>query len=166
MGKVDLFVFLAPFVEREVNDPAKTERVLFNQVKLLAGPRAGRASQLCRLLFFASGEEATIVWPKSNSFVQRAHPLFAMVLGDWAAKFATLAGDITKSGVAFAARPFVHVVEEFTALVSSLWRRNGADNAAAFNNAFKQAEARGFEMIGNVVDHQRIAQIGLVSAVI
>ena len=118
------------------------------------------------MFFLARGKEAAVVRAKPNRVVQREHALFAMVLGDWAAKLATLACDIAKACMAFAACPFVHVVEKFTALVSSLWRRNGADNTATFNNAFKQPEAGGLEMIGDIMDDQRVAQIWLVGAVI
>jgi hypothetical protein len=48
-----------------------------------------------------------------------------VVLGDRAAELAALAGDIAQPGMAFGARPVVHLVEELAALV----RRAGAGMA-------------------------------------
>ena len=166
VGKIDLLVFLAPFVKREVDDPAKAECVFFNEIKLLTRARARGTRQLGGLLFLARSKEATIVGTKANGVVQRLHPFVAMILGNGAAKFASLAGDVTQASMAFAACPFVHVVKEFAALFRCLWRRDSADNAAAFDDAFKQAEARFCEMAGHVMNDKRVAQIGLVCAVI
>ena len=166
MGKIDLLVFLAPFVKREVDDPAKAECVFFDEIKLLTGACARGTCQLGGLLFLARSKEATIVGTKANGVVQRLHAFVAMVLGNGAAKFASLAGNVAQASMAFAACPFIHVVKEFAALFRCLWRRDSTDNAAAFDDAFKQAETRFGEMAGHVMNDQRVAQIGLVRAVI
>ena len=166
MGKIDLLVFLAPFIKREVDDPAKAECVFFNEIKLLTRACARGTGELGGLLFLASGKEATIVGTKANGVVQRLHAFVAVVLGNGAAKFASLAGDVAQASMAFATRPFIHIVKEFAALFRRLRRGDSADNAAAFDDAFKQAEARFGEMAGHVMNDQRVAQIGLVGAVI
>src|SRR3546814_10586581 len=73
--------------------------------------------------------------------------------------------DIAKPGMAFAARPVVHVVEELAAALARPGCRNGAHDAPALHDAGEQPEARSTEMIGDVDDLYRVAQVRLVIAV-
>src|SRR3546814_10564281 len=67
--------------------------------------------------------------------------------------------------MAFAARPVVHVVEELAAALARPGCRNGAHDAPALHDAGEQPEARSTEMIGDVDDLYRVAQVRLVIAV-
>jgi len=64
-----------------------------------------------------------------------------MVLGNRAAENAVFTGGIAKTRMPFAARPFVHVVEEFAAEACSIWRRDKANDTTSADNLFKQAKA-------------------------
>ena len=153
MRKIDLLVFLTPLVERKVDDPAKTEGVFFDNIKLFARACARCASKLCCLFFLPGSKEAAVVLTKADCFVKRTHAFFAMVLGNGTAELAALARYITKASMAFASGPFVHIVKKLAAFVSGLRRRNCANYAAAFDNAFKQTETGRFEMTGDVVNN-------------
>src|SRR3546814_5427079 len=83
---------------------------------------------------------------------------------DGAARLAALDVDIAKPGMAFAARPVVHVVEELAAALARPGCRNGAHDAPALHDAGEQPEARSTEMIGDVDDLYRVAQVRLVIA--
>ena len=72
--------------------------------------------------------------PRPIASAERVHALLAVVLGDRAAPLAALAGGVAEAGIAFAARPFVHVVEELAALLGGAGRRNGADDAALLDD--------------------------------
>ena len=150
MREIDLLFFLAPFVEREIDDPAEAEGVLLDQIELLADPGARRTGQLGGLIGLAGGEEAAVVGAKAQRRVQREPSFLAVVLGDRAAELAGLAGDIAKPGMAFRARPFVHFVKELAALVRRARRRDRADHAAAADDLLEQAEARLREMLGDI----------------
>src|SRR4051812_5413350 len=89
-----------------------------------------------------------------------------MILGDRSAPLPTFAGRIAQAGEALASGPFVHVVEELAALLGSTKRRNGANHAAFVDDARKQPEARAFEMLADVGDQERIAQVRLVGTVL
>src|SRR5205814_1311102 len=67
---------------------------------------------------------------------------------------------------ALASRPFVHVVEKFPAEAGRVGRRDCSNHTAAVDDLGEQAEARASEMPADVADQQRIAQVGLVGAVL
>src|SRR3546814_19543134 len=93
-----------------------------------------------------------------------------MRISDWSsdvcssdlARLAALDVDIAKPGMAFAARPVVHVVEELAAALARPGCRNGAHDAPALHDAGEQPEARSTEMIGDVDDLDRVAPVRLV----
>ena len=147
VAEVDLLLLLVVLEHREVDDPAEPERALLDQVELLADASARRAGELGRFLFLARGEEDAVVGTEADRFGNAVHALFAVVLGDRAAPFAALAGDVAEAGEAFAARPFVHVVEELAALLGSARRRDRADDCALLDQSCEQAEARAFEVL-------------------
>ena len=88
-----------------------------------------------------------------------------MVLGDRPAPFARLAGGVTQARKAFSARPVVHFVKEFAALLGGVGGRHRAHHHAFVDQPGEQSEPRADEMPGHVMDHQRVAQIGLVAAI-
>ncbi len=165
VAEVDLLLLVIIFEHREIDDPAEAERALLDQVELLGDAGPGEAGELGRLGFLAGGEENAVVGAKAHRVGERVHAFGAVVLGDRAAPFAALAGRIAEAGEALAPRPFVHVVEEFAALFGGARRRDGADHPALLDDPGEQAEARAAEMLADVVDEQRIAQVGLVAAI-
>ena len=128
VAEVDLLLLVIIFEHREVDDPAEAERALLDQVELLGDAGPGEAGELGGLVFLAGGEEDAVVGAKAHRLGQLVHALGAVVLGDRAAPFAALAGGVAEAGEAFAARPFVHLVEEFAALVGGARRRDRADH--------------------------------------
>ncbi len=82
-----------------------------------------------------------------------------------AAKLAAFLGDVAEAGMAFRARPFIHLVEELAALLGGVRRRDGAHHAPRTDDVGEEAEARAFEMARHVGDEDRIAQVRLVRAV-
>src|SRR5206468_11241654 len=135
--------------------------VLFDEVELLGDAGAGEAGELCGVGFLARRKEQTVVGTNAERMGERIHLLGPMVLGDWAAPFATLACRIAETCEAFGALPFVHVVEEFAAKAGGVWSGHGADHAGAFDNLGEQAEARTAELLANIVDQKRISEIRL-----
>ena len=88
-----------------------------------------------------------------------------MVLGNGATEFAALAGDIAKPGIAFGPRPIVHVIEKLAALFVGARRRDGAHDISSFDHLGEQAKARTDEVRRDILDLDRVAQIGLVVTV-
>src|SRR3546814_10067001 len=111
------------------------------------------------------GEKYAVVEAKAKRCDQLCRAFLAVILGDGAARLAALDVDIAKPGMAFAARPVVHVVEELAAALARPGCRNGAHDAPALHDAGEQPEARSTEMIGDVDDLYRVAQVRLVIAV-
>ena len=165
MRKLDLFVVLIPFVKREIDDPAQLEAIRLDQAQLIGDAGSRQACELGGLGRFACREEQAVVGAKAELRIKRLHAFLPVVFGNWAAEFARFARDIAKPRMTFAARPFVHLVKELAALVRSARCRDHADHAAAADNLLKQAKTRGGEVLRDIGDDQRIAQIGLVRAI-
>src|SRR3546814_20041320 len=72
---------------------------------------ACKSGELRRVLFLACGEKYAVVEAKAKRCDQLCRAFLAVILGDGAARLAALDVDIAKPGMAFAARPVVHVVE-------------------------------------------------------
>src|SRR6185369_14977157 len=109
--------------------------------------------------------EDSVIRTEPHRLGQAVHALLAVVLGDRASPLAALPRGIAEAGEALAPRPFVHVIEELAALLGRAGSRNGANDRALFDEAGEQAEARAFEMLADVCDQQRIAQVRLVGAI-
>ena len=166
MAEVDLLGVFVVLEHREIDDPAEFVGVLLDQAQFGTDAGTGEPGQLGRLGFLAGGEETAIIRAKAERLIQRQHAFLAMVLGDGAAELTALAGDIAETGIAFAARPFVHVVEELAALFGRAGRRNGAHDVAALHHLGEQAKARPDEVAADIADDDRVAQVGLVVAVL
>ena len=166
MREVDLLLLFVILVHREVDDPAEAERALLDELELFGDARASEACELGRIGFFASGKKQPVVGTNAERMGERIHLLGPMVLGDWAAPFATLACRVAETCETFGARPFVHVVEEFAAKAGGVWSGHGADHAGAFDNLGEQAEARTAELLADIVDQKRISEIRLVCSVL
>ena len=91
MGEVDLLLFLAPFVEREVDDPAQLEAVAVDEVQFLAGAGAGFAGELVELGRIAGDEEAGVAVFEAELGADRFGALLADVLGERAGAFELVA---------------------------------------------------------------------------
>lgn len=81
VSEVDLLFFLAPFEEREVDDPAKLEAVAIDEVQLVAGAGTRFAGKLVELGGIASDEEAGVAIVKTKLRADRVGALLADVLG-------------------------------------------------------------------------------------
>src|SRR3546814_11314940 len=77
------------------------------------------------------GEKYAVVEAKAKRCDQLCRAFLAVILGDGAARLAALDVDIAKPGMAFAARPVVHVVAELAAALARPGCRNGATDAPA-----------------------------------
>ena len=165
MAEIDLLLVLVIFEHREIDDPAELELALLDEAKLLADAGAGEASQLRGIGRLAGGKEAAVVGPEAERVEQRSGGRLAMVLGDGAAEFSALARHIAEAGIALGARPLVHVVEELAAQPRRVRRRDGAHRLAGLDQLGKQAEAGAAEMLADILNDDRVAQIGLVVAV-
>ena len=164
MGEVDLPLLLVELVHRKVDDPAEAERALFEEVELLGDPRSSETRELGSILFLTGGEENAIVGSKSHRLCYLVHALFAVVLGDWAAPITALARRIAEASEALAPRPLIHVVEEFAALFGRS-RRRDSRTRAPFSTRPAKIQARALELLRDIGDQQRIAQIRLVTSV-
>src|SRR5690606_37710905 len=80
--EVDLLLFFVPFVEREVDDPAKLKPVAIDEVQLLASPCAGSACKRSELLRIACCKEAGVAVTEAKLLADGFGALFANVLGD------------------------------------------------------------------------------------
>ena len=126
--------------------------------------RAAPAS-LAASRFLAGGEENAVVGAKAElASASAVHVLGPVVLGDRPAPFAGLAGRIAEAGEALAARPLVHVVEEFAALLRGTWRRDRAHDPAPSTILANRPKPEP-EVLADVGDQQRVAKVGLVGAV-
>lgn len=81
VSEVDLLLFLAPFEEREVDDPAKLETVAIDQVQLVAGAVTRFTGKLVELGRIAGHEEAGIAIAKTELGTDRVGTLLADILG-------------------------------------------------------------------------------------
>src|SRR5690606_37190212 len=117
------------------------EAARFDQLQLLANPRAGGAGQLGGVLLLPGGEEQTVVLAEAELVVDLLHVLGAVVLGDRTTELALLARDVAESGEALSPRPLVHVVEELAALLVRGGRRNRANHASRSDDLLEQTEA-------------------------
>src|SRR3712207_2468245 len=89
-----------------------------------------------------------------------------MVLRNGTAPFAALARGVSQAGESFAPGPLVHVVEELAAEPGGVRRRHRANDAASIDDLREQAEAGAAEVLADVANHERIAQVGFVAAVL
>src|SRR3546814_20513379 len=101
--------------------------------------------------------------PQAQRLDQLGRAFLAMILGDGAAGHAVLDVDIAQARIAFAARPIVHVVEEFAAARASARRRDGSDHAAALHQRGKDAEAGAMEMPGAEIGNETCREGGVPS---
>jgi hypothetical protein len=163
--EVDLLGVLIIFEHRKVDDPAEIEAVFVDEAELFGDAGAGEAGELGGLRLLAGGEEDAVVRAEAELGDELARCLLAMVLGDRAAELAAFLRDVAEARIAFAARPFVHLVEEFAALLGRDRCRDCADDAAGLDELGEQAEAGAAEVIGDVGDQDGIAQVRLVGAV-
>src|SRR5207253_131269 len=111
-------------------------------------------------------EEDAIVRADTHLLGKAVHPLLAVILGNGAAPLAPLARSVAEPGEALASSPLVHVVEEFARQTGGVRGNHRADNSATPCDLRKKAKARAFEVGANIADQQRVAQIGLVGAVV
>ncbi len=130
VAEIDLLGVFVIFEHREIDDPAEFERALFDQLKFFTDPGTRRTGELGRLAGLACGKEQPIVVAEAQFGVNRLHAVFAVVLGDRSAEVAAFARNIAEACIALAARPFVHLVEEFAALFGGARRKDRAHDAA------------------------------------
>src|SRR5439155_26456296 len=124
--EINLLLVVIIFKHREIDDPAEAECVLFDQVELFGDASARRASELCRVGLLACREEDAVIRTKAHRDREPVHALVPVVLGNGSAPLAAFARRITETGEALAPRPFIHVVEEFAALLGGAGRRDCA----------------------------------------
>ncbi len=112
--EVDLLFFLAPFIEREVDDPGEGEFVLVDEVQFLAHQRAGITGEAVEFLRTASDEEAGITHIETHLLADRIGAFRSDVFGNWTSTtlLAFAPEDITESGLALRLRPAIHAVTE------------------------------------------------------
>ena len=132
---------------------------------MLRHPDPRQARKLGRLALLAGREENAVVGANPHRLGDRVHPRAAMVLGDWSAPLAALAGRIAQPRKAFAARPLVHLVEKLAALVRGRGGRHRTNHHPLFDQSREQPEARSAKLLAHIADHQRIAQVRLVRPV-
>ena len=164
------FVFLVPFVEREVDDPAQLEAVAVDEVQFLAGAGAGRTGEARRI---SSGSPATkkAASPSAEAelVADRLGALLADVLGDRAGAFDLFAflapEDIAQPRLALALRPGVHAVAEGAAAAGLGRDRPDLGLRVVGQDAGEHLEAGIAEMLGDVLHLDRVAQVRLVGAV-
>ncbi len=85
MGEVDLLLLLAPFVHREVDDPAQLEAILLDKVEVLTDFGARRTGKLDEFLRLAGDEEHRVAVLQAELRAQLFGPLRAEIVGDRAA---------------------------------------------------------------------------------
>src|SRR5690606_18416215 len=109
-------LFFVPFVEREVDDPAKLKPVAIDEVQLLASPCAGSACKRSELLRIACCKEAGVAVTEAKLLADGFGALFANVLGDrpGALDLVTFLApeNVAKARLPLALRPRIHAVAE------------------------------------------------------
>ena len=163
--EVDLLVFLVVFVHREVDDPGELEPVLVDQVQLLAELGAREAGEFPELVGIAGDEERGIALLQAELRADRRGPLRADIVGKRTGALAALAPhDVAEPGLALALRPGVHAVAERARAAAGAGDRPDLV-LRVFQHPREHLEAGAAEMLGDVLHHDRIAQIRLVAAV-
>src|SRR6185312_9715184 len=125
MGKVDALLFLAPLVEREVDDPAELEPLGVHELELAADLRPRFACEAVHLFRPAEHEEDGVAFPQAELHADCLGTLRADVLGDGPCTFEpgfdrssrlhrrldfAAPEDIGEPGLALSLRPAVHTV--------------------------------------------------------
>ncbi len=165
MAEVDLLGVLVIFEHREIDDPAEFEPLGIDQTKLFADPRAGKTRKFRGLTLLTGSEEHAIIRAKTERLGKLRHTFVTMILGDRSTELAAPCALRSQALQTFGLRPAVHIVEELPALLRSVRRGNGPYDVTTLDDRGEAAEARSREMLRDIADQDRIAQIGLVIAV-
>src|SRR5690606_30139496 len=114
--EIERLRFLVPFVEREVDNPAKLEPVLVDEVEIGTDARAGVARELVELLRIARDEEDGIALLQAELLADRLGALRADILGDRAGALERIVlgapEDVAEARLALTLRPGVHAIAE------------------------------------------------------
>ncbi|OIQ68846.1 hypothetical protein GALL_495560 [mine drainage metagenome] len=166
MREVDLLVFLVVLIHREVDDPGELEPFLVDQVQLLAELGAREPCELPEFVGIAGDEERRIAILQAKRGTNRGRPLRADVVGQRPRTLAAPAPhDVSEARLAFALRPRIHPCAERAAAAARAG--NGPDLIfRVFQHPREHLEAGTPEVLGDVLHQNRIAQIGLVGAVL
>src|SRR4028119_1121514 len=108
---------------------------------LPAAQNSPAASPRPRSAALAGRDARAAVEPQARLGREPVHALGAMIFGDWPAPLAALARRVAEPGIAFAACPIVHVVEELAALPGGVRRRDRSHHAAAVHDLREQPKA-------------------------
>src|SRR5262249_36936262 len=114
MGKVDFLFLFVPFIHREVDNPAKFETIVVDQLQLMANPVSRLAGELVELHWIAGREENGIADLERKLPLKSERPLRSYVLADrpGPALFSLTPENIPEARLTFALRPCIHAIAE------------------------------------------------------
>ena len=165
VAEVDLAFGLVKLEHRIIDNPAKVEALLLQEIEFVADPLAGQPGQPCRLERLATGEKYAVLVAEAQLLAQFIGPLPAQIFCYRPLGFTARDIDIAKPGVTFAARPIVQFIEKAAWPGPCPGRRDGPHDRSSFNELGEHAKVGSPKDFSNIGDLDRIAQIRLVGTV-
>ena len=167
--ELDFPGFLVFLEHGEVDDPDELEGAFFDQAQLAAGFVAGLPGELQRRQTLVTGEEAGVTRLQPQLLADGFGTLFADVLGQRAGALnAAVVGlapeNVAQPGLALLLRPAVHAVTERAGAAALAGHSDDAEILLR-DQLGENLEARAVEMRSDIVEDNRVAQVGLIRAI-
>src|SRR5262249_29996683 len=157
VAELDFPGLLVTLVHREIDHPAESKGVLFDESELLAETCPRLAGQTVRGCALVAHEEHRVAIRGARRAAKRRKPCLVQEFRDRSAGGAIGEDDVAEPGRALVARPLVQLVEEAARLRGGARRTKPANDRTALDRPGEDSEATAAEHLGDVLDDERVA---------